>query len=410
MNGNGGRVQPKTAPELSTNQPVATADLVSRNADIRNNVEYWRNNSYFGPKGKRFWEWRLAFGGMPPNATRERMEWTWRIKRPRLLRVPVYVGNDDRSHHMHGILGVFRETHVLTRVRIDECEIAHHSTFMKDGVIIPHDYRNRKNRRIRQEMQPTYPTLIGYWEDVIMVQREEQNYGHWHIDKITAILALPQDLLPRAYVVAFSPCSFVTESLGWIGITEDRIIYLHPGERLAAHHVWTMEPYPWYQFCPPLSFQWRDIVKKKANLDQQPPTRFGFQNRYNREILNLTETLQEVQWRFPKFPWEMLPQQWGSILETAKEMNRVKFLLTPHGSNLANIYYMQPMTVFCDVQKPVLGWYFFGLGMIFRIRSVYCVVGKQGGPCRLSRPLAFALVKAALRLVREQFEEGCDLV
>jgi capsular polysaccharide biosynthesis protein len=262
---------------------------------------------------------------------------------------------------------------------------------------------------MQNELTELYPPLIGHWDDVIMVMTDGQNYAHWHIDKIPAILALGKKLIARSMFVAFEPQQFVMESLTWLGFKPEQIIWLGGCERIACTRLWTIDPYPFYVICPPMLVRWRQLIVQKADLDKSRPTRFGFQNRdRNRMIANLTETVEEIQSRVPRFNWEILPIQWPGIIEAAREMNTLRFFFAPHGAGLANVMYMQQMTVFVDIQKTVNGAYFFYMAPIFKIRCVYTnAVDNLGGgywliwlPLRLS----LRLIEAALTLIHEDFE------
>jgi hypothetical protein len=296
---------------------------------------------------------------------------------------------------------VFQQKYSMSVTRIDECEIAWRSLILKDGVAYQHDHRDGC-RKLPHEKRRQYPTLVGHWPDVVMLIEEGHNYAHWQFDKMPAVIGMGKAIIKKSYFVAFEPIKFVLESLKWLGF-EDRIIYIKKDQRIRVDRIWTVEPYPFYLSIPPLIKRWRKLVAGLAKIDLKPPTRFGFQNRAvgDRVITNFSETVTAVREKWPNYNWEILPNGWNSIIPAAQTLNTLRFYFGPHGANLVNTIYMQPFSVVCEAQKRVFGTCYMFTSLVFRLRHVYCVMGKGSGRFCIPYETSIGMVRAALALIHE---------
>jgi capsular polysaccharide biosynthesis protein len=235
---------------------------------------------------------------------------------------------------------------------------------------------------------------------------EGQNYGHWQHDKMTSILGMPPEIVAKSYFMAFEPQQFVVESLELVGF-HDRVIYLHPNERIQVDRLYTVDPYPFWVVAPNLLERWRElVVNKVGGLDKIFPTRFAFQNRNgSRVIANMTEIWHDIEKIFPLQKWEMLPLQYTSILEAAGVFNTLRLFFAPHGAGFTNYLFMQrKKAVICEIQKGRLGRFFFFTSAIFEIRHLYLILGGRiGAPGYIPLKKAIKMIELALSLINQPF-------
>jgi hypothetical protein len=119
-----------------------------------------------------------------------------------------------------------------------------------------------------------------------------------------------------------------------------------------------------------------------------------------RRISNLNDILNMANREFPVVVWEML-YSGPSVVANAKYFNKVSLLFATHGGGVANIVFMQPKTVLCEVEGKSFRANFMGItqiiGLFHVIVRLAAIRHYFWRPTFMPLPLARETIKAGLR-------------
>jgi hypothetical protein len=202
------------------------------------------------------------------------------------------------------------------------------------------------------------PTIcVGVYDHVFaMCECWIFNYCHFLFDIFPAVLWIPEAILRQGHFVLpiyGDRRRFIHEALCWVGLG-NRCIILDQNHYISARAVYHFEPYS----CggredPVLLTRLRQFITDRFGLDRKIPDRRCFMNRargLSRHIINLHEVVALCARRYPTVTWEWIDST-ASIGLNAKRWNELDFFFAPHGAGSANTLFMQPRTVYCEIQS-----------------------------------------------------------
>lgn len=170
---------------------------------------------------------------------------------------------------------------------------------------------------------------------------------HFFHDVLSAIIFVPNDIMMKSTIVIYGNDYFTKETMEKLGYG-NKVFYIYFKQRIFAHKVLVQcEPRPHNSaFGPPLNFLHKKM-REKFNVEGILPTRFCFMNRNcsQRKIGNFNELFAAAKHKFPIYDWEIIPDRFSSMEESAKVLSTVLFLFTPAGSNTYHSIFMMENSV-----------------------------------------------------------------
>ncbi|EAY20437.1 hypothetical protein TVAG_110490 [Trichomonas vaginalis G3] len=177
------------------------------------------------------------------------------------------------------------------------------------------------------------------------------DWGHWSLEALPAIIALPEEILYTSVIVVPVLNDFVVENLREFGVDPAQI-YASLNGRVGAKVLYTVNSLWCGDLNRKLLLNMRRIVAEKYDLDKINPTRYIITNRkknYSRYFGNFEELFAKCKEEFPTIPWQRF-QYFDTFSEQVKYFNSIKFIFAIHGSMLTNILYMQEDTIVVELQ------------------------------------------------------------
>jgi hypothetical protein len=194
--------------------------------------------------------------------------------------------------------------------------------------------------------------MIGKFNRVICPSSPwHMNYFHFMIDTIASLFAYPVEILNTSHIVVIVKRNFFFEAISWFDLG-NRAIQISRGEYLWSENVYAYDRGVRECEPPVVLMRMRSFVIRMHGLDEVPASRYVFMNRAHgksRHIWNMDDIRKAVEKRFKNVRWEVAADAW-SIRECAILFNAFKLLFAPHGAGLANVVYMQPGGVLCEIQ------------------------------------------------------------
>jgi hypothetical protein len=219
----------------------------------------------------------------------------------------------------------------------------------------------------------TFPTIyVGrYYEVICLHSSWSVNYCHWTHDILAFLLEIPSEIRNRSHFVTGPIQHFAEETLDYLGMA-NRTVILGRKDYIFADFAYSWEPFPCAEQNPVILVRYRKFLTDNFGLDKEAPTKHFFLNReLNRKIGNFNELISAAKQEFPKEPWELI-RPFTSVITAAKEFNKARFFMTPHGSACINAIYMQPRTVLCEIQSSISYGFFMNVTRIFGEFNVIC--------------------------------------
>jgi glycosyltransferase involved in cell wall biosynthesis len=145
----------------------------------------------------------------------------------------------------------------------------------------------------------------------------------------------------------------------------------------------------------------RAFMVKHAALDLSKPNEYGFiwRSKGGRSVANAADVMKNVGKKFPLIQWKVLGRG-GMIAENARVFNVLRMIFSTHGAGLANIIFMQPKTVVCEIFSDRAGWNFVGIsqnmGLFHVVSRLPTMLHLSFVPNVLPVYLVLDMIKAAL--------------
>lgn len=176
------------------------------------------------------------------------------------------------------------------------------------------------------------------------------DWGHWSVEVLPAILALPEMYLRDSIIVFSKINDFMIDDLLHFDIEPWRL-WAEMNGRLYAETYITVRSIWCGDINRRLILNMRDIVVDKFGLDRIKPSRFVLANRkphLARVVGNFDEFFFATQRMWPYIKFENYTSYF-EFESQCKYFNSMNFLWAVHGSLMTNILYMQPNTCVVEV-------------------------------------------------------------
>jgi hypothetical protein len=139
---------------------------------------------------------------------------------------------------------------------------------------------------------------------------------------------------------------------------------------------------------------------KRARLDLEPPAKYRFLPRFGtRLIANFGDIVNMSRRTFPTVRWELMDSS-RYMTDNAMKFNQARFVFSTHGAGLANVLFVQPKTVVCEVESDRALPFFMGLSRIVGLFHVVCrlpkMVHHSPRPTFMPLELAHDVIRAGL--------------
>lgn len=193
--------------------------------------------------------------------------------------------------------------------------------------------------------------VSGYYSSVIAICHIwTHNYAHVVFDVLIPLALIPQSVLNQSYIVATSNSRFTIEMLNIFNFQPYQILCISTSELIYGENVYTINPHSFYNFQRLTLMKFRNYCIRKYSLNQFPPYRFVYFNRFGpRSIVNFNAIMNDIRRDFPQYRWETR-KAFSKAVDTLKYLNEVLFFFGPHGADVANIVFLQESAIVCEIQ------------------------------------------------------------
>lgn len=249
--------------------------------------------------------------------------------------------------------------------------------------------------------------LVGIYSNVLsLCHSPMQNYARYTFDVFCYFLYIPQNILEKSTFITSKIRDFIHESLVLFNIPSYHI--LKQNEYVYALNSYSIEPHPCTEVFAEVIIRLREYIKQTYNLDREKPYYFAFLNRKkSRHISNLKQILALAKKKYPSFHYIYDEPFYTTYRDNAKFVNKIIVLFAPHGAFCVNLIFLQPKTVFIEIQADISGFNFFKLSLYF---DIYHIIGripdmKHFGWQSMPFPVdtAMIIVDDAVKYLKEYF-------
>ncbi|MEH7480114.1 glycosyltransferase family 61 protein [Neobacillus drentensis] len=206
----------------------------------------------------------------------------------------------------------------------------------------------RSNHSIfKEEALPPISHHYGQIADLTHVVG--RNYYHWMYEVIPRIHLLQQSgINVERYIVKSEPdhIPFQSETLYYLGITNDQLIKTHCGFHIQADHLVVPSQ-------PSFATKWgydflRKTFLKEDNMNSTEKMRIYISRKWSRIITNESDLWDLLkQYGFIKVELETL-----SVAEQARLFSTAEVIVGAHGAGLANLTFCRPDTKVIEIFTP----------------------------------------------------------
>ena len=186
------------------------------------------------------------------------------------------------------------------------------------------------------------------YEHVIYLYSSHITYGHLIGDIIPQILNFPETLINKS-VIFFSAKDRDTalKLLKIVNIPSDKIII--DDKWHFAKNLYLEKPVEIMNGLFTHTFpKFIDLIRKYTGVDSIKATRYAVSNRYpnssSRYVRNIGELHSQLNVHIPRFNWELVDMEFENMNKTSREVASLKVWISPSGSNLENIIFMNRFT------------------------------------------------------------------
>ena len=305
---------------------------------------------------------KVVFTGAPKGLL-DRRSLANRIPMPK-PHEPAVIGDAARSHGMvfqHGKFWRFLNDPVM--LIIEDAFVTSENVLIQDNnyvMLTRACHPKYWEAFYRPPVSITY-NYTGYESVVCVGHQHSSDFGHWFLEVLPALAALPKEVLRHSVVLLPRNGSHILDGLNLLGVNASQLVV--GDERLVyAKRLYTVDMPLCGDLSSHLVLNFRKLLAQKFGLGKKEPTKFLTYNRENmsRAIGNYKELMEAVKKKWPHIQWEeaVIPK---TISEQAKYFDDVKFLFCVHGSIEANLIFMQENTVVVDLQMEQWLWSFIYL-------------------------------------------------
>jgi hypothetical protein len=202
------------------------------------------------------------------------------------------------------------------------------------------------------------------------------SYAHCLMNVLSPLLGFPRAIIDTSHVVVIGlPRPFLIEGMKRFGFHK-RFIVLLPKEYIFAKLIYTLDFGNTIKFrdwgIPNCLLRLRSGIIRKLKLDAIRPSFFALMNREKgKRVLDLNKIYAKVKRVYRNIAWTLITTPDSSIESNAIIFNNLRFILIPHGPDLANILFMQPRSVVCEIQGKKRVHSLIGLAEFLGLWSVH---------------------------------------
>lgn len=204
-------------------------------------------------------------------------------------------------------------------------------------------------------------TIVGIYENVIALGHwYSECFGHWIYDTLVPLMVIPVEVRMSSHIIACQNRKLAKETLMILGFTEEQIIYIKSREMVFGYQVHTViNPTTHLAHWSTALVNLSELLRKRLNLSSNPPTKYVLMNRnlgMTRHIKNFADFVNEVKNQLPQYPWEIFPDPFPSVAESAHQWNNVRVIFSPTGSNIVNMIFMRAGSAICVAMGDKVPW------------------------------------------------------
>ena len=176
-------------------------------------------------------------------------------------------------------------------------------------------------------------------------------YAHWVIDFILPVMKTPKPIRDSVpIIVSHGIYQSIIQMLNLIGIENERIIEFNDPDCFMyvdkLYSVTCCDMGNRFYGEPVKSAQ--IFFRDKLNLSRSKPTNYIFQNRNKGElryVINWEELFNLTITTYPEYNWQIDNNTIFELYYISRFFNSILCLVSPTGSNIANVIFMQPGSV-----------------------------------------------------------------
>jgi hypothetical protein len=195
--------------------------------------------------------------------------------------------------------------------------------------------------------------------------------AHHIYDYLPAILMFPKTIRDTAFFVLRKNYTFVVSALSYLGIHHSRIV-ISQNDPIYARTLYTVDPIT----CVTVRIRpCREFTAyfTRLFLTDQAPIRYAIQRRFSggRSYSNFDHVFFAVTEAFLDYHWEVCIDNVPEFQAVFRYYQSVLLLAAVHGAGLANVLFMQPGTVVCEVVGPTYTPHYLWLSACLGVRHFY---------------------------------------
>ncbi|OHS99513.1 hypothetical protein TRFO_34061 [Tritrichomonas foetus] len=233
-----------------------------------------------------------------------------------------------------------------------------------------------------------------------------KNYAHFTFDVFCFLLYIPSNILETSVLASKHASLFSSEALKLLKIP--RALVIKKNQYIFAEKAYSFIPHPCDSQYVHSLYRLRDFIKSVYGLDDENPEIMAFFNRDNsRHIENMKGIYKMAKRKYPQFKIIRETPNYKTYKENCQVYNKVLILFTPHGAGCVNLIFMQPKTVFCEIQSDLSKFAFYNIALQFNIFHVLCRIPDLPHFPTGAKPLlmetAMKMLEVAVGFVKNDF-------
>lgn len=225
-----------------------------------------------------------------------------------------------------------------------ECSLMRDSNMFVLTDAFPHR-RNMPNFVDEEFMKiDTKKPCICIDEAVNLALKWETNYWHFTFSVLGKLVAFEENGFSGKYILFDKP--FIRELVKFIGIGEDKIVFVQENDCLFVKNLHVVEDYAKCDYSHLQKIKGRLLDKINVSDTKNYPKRLYIRRigKYNRQVENESEILELLK----KYGFEAIFPDDYSVAEQIKYFHAADIIVCPHGGCSTNALYMRPDTHFVE--------------------------------------------------------------
>ena len=213
--------------------------------------------------------------------------------------------------------------------------------------------------------------IINHVESAIALAHYHMTFSMPFYNIFFPISVIPQDAIKRSVLIIPKSHMKFCEEIYKICYGYNQVISLDHNEYIHCNEFHTViHPTPGISHYATTAYNFSLLYRKKFNLTSIIPNQYALCNRvskYARHIRNFDEIVDAVKGNLSNYQWNVLEDEYKTMIESAKVWATIKVILAPTGSNLVRCIAMAPNTAMCCIFGDRYDWEVVAITQVFEI-------------------------------------------